>query len=122
METLEQVRERRNKIVRLGEIDYHEFEGTLDEAIDLLENLRPDEESGFTDLRVTVETDFGDYDDGYAILIINGHRPETDEEIEVRVDAHSKEELRKYLKEQEKIEGEKLTYLQLKEKYEKELG
>lgn len=122
METLEEIQKRRIKTEEFGEIDIYDFEGSLDHAIAQLEALRPDEDEGYTNVRVVVDTNFYDDGDRYAILTVKGDRQETDEEIQVRVDDFNRKQLQKFLKDREEAEQEKRTYLQLKEKYEKELG
>lgn len=122
METLEEIQKRRIKTEEFGEINVYDFEGSLDHAIAQLESLRPDENEGYTNVRVIVDTNFYNDEDGYAILTVKGDRQETDKEIQVRIDAYNKQQLQKFLKDREEAEQEKRTYLQLKEKYEKELG
>lgn len=106
----------------LGEIDIYDFEGSLDNAISQLESLRPNEKDGYSNVRVVADTSFYDGDDGYAILTIKADRDETDEEVDRRIERYNKAELDKYLKLQKAKEDEKAKYLELKEKYEKELG
>lgn len=121
--SLAELSKKRRVSDELGEINIYDFDGTdLNEAIALLENLRPDEEDGYTNVRVVVDTNFYDDDDGYAILTVKADRDETDAEVNKRLELHSKMELDKYMKTQKAIEDEKAKYLELKNKYEKELG
>lgn len=120
--SLAELSKKRRVSNELGEINIYDFEGSLDHAIALLENLRPDEEDGYTNVRVVVDADFYSEEDGYAILTVKADRDETDAEVNKRLELHSKMELDKYMKTQKAIEDEKAKYLELKNKYEKELG
>lgn len=123
MEALEELMVKRSKRVRYDDIDIYEMEGNLEDLINRLTLILEDaKEEGATDISCSAECDFGDYDEGYAYLRINGTKFETEQEVDTRIDNYNKDQLTIYLREQEKLSKEKETYLELKAKYEKELG
>ena len=105
--------------INIETIDINDIHGSLEEVIKLFEDLKDEQ---YESIVVESDTDFYDGDEGYANLEIYGTRLETDKELENRQNSVNKLELDKYLKEQAAIIKEKETYIQLKEKYKKELG
>lgn len=112
-----ELKKRRKKRVNVGQFDYNQLDGDLDDIIDMLSSYKKSDDDS-----IYFETDASFYeDDGYCVINVYNYRDETDQEIEERVDKYNKEQLNKYLREQENIKKEKETYLMLKEKYGKEL-
>ncbi len=120
---LVELKKRRNITKTYDTLDIYDMDGDLKELIDRLSGiLEGATEDGATRIYCIADTDFSDNDDGYAQLLVRVERPETDAEIDARIDMYNKAELAKYLKEQENLKKEKEQYLVLKQKYQNELG
>jgi tetrahydromethanopterin S-methyltransferase subunit G len=111
MEKMEKIEKR----VYIDEIDISEFEGSLDDIINKIENYKSDEYSAIT---VNHDTGTDDYGEIYACVTFYGSRLETDAEFELRMNTLAKKELDKYLAKQAEEIKEKELYIKLKQKYE----
>jgi hypothetical protein len=89
----------------------YELEGSLEDAIDGLQELKDRYESKYLSLSITIETYYAPYDhDGYPKAYLKGEREETDEEYEARlaqVQKYKDREREQYEKLKEKFEGKK---------------
>lgn len=105
--------ERQEKKVLIRELDANELEGPLNNVDELftIDNIEQ-----YSKTNITVES-YGDEDSSSTTIYIYGWRLETDEEMKVREEKLAKQELDKYMREQEKIFKEKLLLKELKEKY-----
>lgn len=107
--------ERQEKKVLIREFDAGELEGPL-ETVHELFGMDDNEHEQYSKATVVVET-YGDEDSANSTILIYGWRLETDAEMKVREERLVKQELDKYMKEQEKIFKEKVLLQELKQKY-----
>lgn len=101
------------------EISLYDLEGSIESAIEYLQNIWVNLSNGTNKINLSVETEYGYYDgdrDSQHFVVYTS-RLETDEEYEKRMSLDKKARIKKL---QEKVTKEKAeydTYLKLKEKF-----
>ena len=99
---------------RLDGISLDFFDGPIDNVLHRLTGFKQDQESeGYFNIRLTLEYNYEDTD-----IEAYGDRSETDEEFELRMDAHKKYEAKKKAEAEKKEFAERELYEALKRKFE----
>lgn len=103
---------------KYDEISLGSLEGSIESAIEYLQNIWVNLSDGTNKVYLEVGTEYGSYGDSdQQFFAIYTSRPETDEEYKKRMQSNKKVRASKKKEKEEQEKAEYNRYLELKEKY-----
>ena len=103
---------------KYDEISLGSLEGSIESAIEYLQNIWVNLSNGTNKINLSVETDYGyDGDNDTQHFVVYTSRLETDEEYEKRMQLNKKAKLNKQQEKEVKEKAEYNRYLELKKKF-----